>query len=200
MNTIYQNDFSTWKYISIFIIAISTILLVSVIILLIKSKKWTALQYSLIVFSLCVVGFSFGLILLTLLTLLAVILYLIITGRKGEDFANHIKVILLTLITTTCCVFFTGDIIRDIKLENCLKKETCCIVEGVPNLMYFEEEYYRDEFVGYIIDFAIDDTVFKDLEQPFPLEALNAIKEGQKIKVYFYQDKHDIVILKMDII
>ena len=47
MNTIYQNDFSTWKYISIFIIAISIILLVSVISLLIKSKKWTALQYTL---------------------------------------------------------------------------------------------------------------------------------------------------------
>ena len=74
------------------------------------------------------------------------------------------------------------------------------MVEGEPTLIEIKQAYYRDEFVGYTIDFAVNDQTFKDLEQDFPLEVLNAIREGQKLKVYFYQDDKEIVILRIDTI
>ena len=89
---------------------------------------------------------------------------------------------------------------KDVKLENALKNETCSIVEGDPTLIEIHQAYYRDEFVGYSIDFSVDEQIFKDLEQEFPLEVLTAIREGQKLKVYFYQDDKEIIILRIDTI
>ena len=200
MNTIYKNDLFTFTYISIFIFLIAIFILARIIVWSIKKKEWPSLRYILIVFSLCVVGFGLGAILLTVLALLGVIVYAIITERRGGKFVNTITLVVLSLITSTLCLILPMNIMKDVKLENALKNETCSIVEGEPTLIEIKQAYYRDEFVGYTIDFAVNDQTFKDLEQEFPLEVLTAIREGQKLKVYFYQDEKEIIILRIDTI
>ena len=99
-----------------------------------------------------------------------------------------VLLIAITIITSVC-IF--PNLAKMSKWRQALKNDTCSVIEGTTTLIKVEEIYYRDEFSGYKIEFSVNDTLFVDLDQTFNEDVLNAIRAGEVLKIYYYNNAGD---------
>ena len=197
MKTIYLYKFSP-IYLNIALAILLLGLIIGLMVSYHQKHSWGQIQDIFAIVILLIVLSSTKSFVLTFLVVLIGIIYSISKEKKKKDVKNATKIIGLTLIAViTSCVLLSQGI-QLIYWKNSIKKESCEIVVGKATLLKSEEIYNREDFKGYSIDFSIKEHTFNDIGQNFPLEVLNAMEDGIDLKVYFYQNHQEIIILKIE--
>lgn len=122
----------------------------------------------------------------------------ILSGKIKKSKTQLIVAISSIIITGLTCCSFLPMVIQLNSAKQSLKKGTCETIEGQAVLHSFEEDWYRDDFCGYNIDFSVGEICFEGIEQSFPQDVLDVVRNCETIKVYYYNRKGETIILKIE--
>jgi c-di-AMP phosphodiesterase-like protein len=144
--------------------------------------------------------FLFSLIALAAsIVMLVLLIRVIVWFIKGHDYRLIVVVIFVIVLLTIAfgLILFSTDSISTVCFIINAKKDQCEVVSGDFSIISVEEEYHRDDFLGYSVTFICEGRKFAAANL-FTNEEIEELKKLNEAKISFNYIKKSLYIVKID--